>query len=1026
MKTHLTFKTKSPATRKHLLLGWSFAVLFLFQSMLVFAQQNQVTGNLTDSDNNPIPGVSIAIKGTTKGTVSDLEGNFSIPIDSAKATLVITAIGYIGKEVEVTSNQIVNMVLEADLTELDEIVVIGYGSQKTSLVTGAISSLDNEDIEKTSSSRIEDVMQGKTPGVSITQESGSPGAGIKVRIRGTGTNGNANPLYIVDGIRMGNVNDISPADIESVEILKDAASTAIYGAEGGNGIVIITTKKGSKQEGKVNYSFSYGLQSVGKLPELLNADQYNQFQLERGFTPSQSTYNTNWIEEVFETAPMSTHNLSFSGGGEKTTYFSSFTYFNQDGIIGGDKANFKRFTSRLNVDHEVKSWLKVGTNLTYARNQRTSLNEDDEFGGIISSALLIDPYTPTHYSPADVTQGMQDLIDAGEPVRRDDDGRYFAISENVQGEMVNPFLQMDLETGLNVTDRVIGVASIEIMPLKGLTITSRPGIDFSQTNYHDWTPLYYYSQERKNTSLTVNDNIGKYYQWQWENFISYQQMFGSHNISAVLGMSAQESKDKFLNTNSGEMVREGDQYAEHDYTSDLDGLVSGNEFPNRLVSYFGRVSYDYKGKYMLQASLRNDKTSTTNVPLDGISGIFPSVSAGWTLSEEEFFPEGVVNGLKLRGSWGQNGSISSITSRARQNGQYLYTSTITSSGLRYPTSNGFIVPAEPGVLPNPDLTWETSEQTNFGLDLNLWLNRVNISADYFVKQTKDLLMFGQPPSTAGTNPAMLNAGDVENRGFEFNLGFRNNDKALKYHVNFNFTTLKNEVTKLNVPAARINGTDIGTGSWVGATAFEVGQPVWYFRGYETNGIDPATGDPIFVENGGDPNTITDEDRVYLGDPHPDFMFGATLSLEYKGFDLNIFLQGQTGHQVVYGWMRTDRLSSNMHTDFYEGRWTPTNTNATMPAADADPLMYSSDLMVKDGDYVRVKQIQLGYNLSPSLLENVKLSNMRIFISLDDYFTFTKYEGMDPEAGSPDDDSQGIDRGVYPTPRRVMFGLSVSF
>lgn len=1025
MKTHSIVKKATAFFWKRNFRGWLVIALLFTSSLLTFAQESEVSGTITDAEGTGIPGVNIVVKGTSQGTVSDLDGAYSLNVPEGTTVIQISAVGFITEEFTVTGSQVVDIQLDEDVTQLSEIVVIGYGTQKSSLVTGAISSIDSKDIENTSAARVEDAMQGKTAGVFILPESGSPGAGMNVRIRGTGTNGNSNPLYIVDGIRMGDVNDISPKDIASVEVLKDAASSAIYGAEGGNGVVIITTKSGGNREGKVDYSFSYGQQSVGNLPSLLNSSQYNQFQSERGYTANTSAYDTDWLGEIFETAPMTTHNLSFSGGSEKTSYFSSFSYFNQDGIIGGDKANFNRLTARINVDHKVKSWLKVGANISYSRSIRSSLNEDDEFGGLSSAALKIDPYTPTHYSGSNLTTGMADLIAAGEPVRMDSDGRYFAISENVTGEMVNPFLQMDLATGTNTTDRVIAVFPIDITILEGLTITSRPGIDFSKTNYHDWTPLYYYSNERNNSSLSVNDNMSNYYQWQWENFISYNKLFGNHNVSAVLGMSAQESSDRYLNTNTGEMVREGDQYAEHDFTSNTTGIVSGNEYPNRLVSYFGRVGYDYMGKYMIQATLRNDMTSTTNVPKEGISGIFPSVSAGWTISEEDFFTKGFVNGVKLRGSWGQNGSIRSITSRARDDGQYLYTSTITSEGLRYPTTNGFVVPAEPGVLPNPDLTWETSEQTNLGVDFKFWDSRLTFTADYFEKQTKDLLMRGQAPSTSGTNNPMINAGDVKNSGLEFSLGLRNNDNDFKYGFNVNFATLKNEVTKLNVPTARLNGASIGTGSWVGATAFEVGQPIWYFRGYETSGIDPATGDPIFVDKTDD-GEITDDDRTYLGDPHPDVMYGASIYLEYKGFDFNLFLQGQAGNQIVYGWMRTDRLTSNMHTDFYEGRWTPSNTNATMPAAGADSRMYASDLMVKDGAYTRIKQIQLGYTLPNSLLESMYLSNLRLYISFDDYFTFTKYGGMDPEAGSTNSNSQGIDRGVYPTPRKLMFGLSVSF
>lgn len=1005
------------------------ALLTLVAFMLLsFAVSSQtVTGVVTGADDNqPIPGVNIKVKGTDRGTITDLDGKFSVDVSSGDAVLIFSYVGYSTQEIIVGTQTTIDVLLAVG-EDLEEVVVVGYGVKKKSLVTGAISSIDAEDLENSSASRVETALQGKTPGVFILPQSGSPGAGMNVRIRGTGTNGNGNPLYIVDGIRMTNINDISPSDIKSVEVLKDAASSAIYGAEGGNGVVIISTKKGSNRDGQINYNFSYGIQSVGKLPQLMNASQYAEFQNEAGRNVVTSSYDTDWLDAIFENAPITSHNLSFTGGNEKASYFNSISYFDQDGIIGGDKAKFKRFTVRSNVDYKIKKWLKIGTSINYARSSRSTLNEDSEFGGIISSALLIDPFTPTHYDANNLTSNMQALIDDGQPVRMDSDGRYFAISDNIQGEMINPLLQIDIAKGKNITDRVLGALSIEINPFEGLTITSRPGIDYNKSNFHSWTPMYYFSNERNNSSLSTIDNNNVFYQWQWENFATYQKSFGEGNLNVVLGMSAQESKSKFLNTNTSGMVREGDQYAEHNYTSSTEGIIFGNEFPNRLVSYFGRVSYDYKNKYMVQATLRNDLTSTTNVPKDGISGIFPSFSAGWTLSEEDFFPQGFVDVVKLRGSWGQNGSIQSITSLAQTRGQYLYTSTITTSGLRYPIDNSgsFVTAAEPGVLPNADLTWETSEQTNIGLDIKLWNSRISFSADYFIKKTKDLLMLGQPPAIAGTNPPMINAGDVENKGLELSIGLRNNEGDLKYGVNFNFATMKNEVTKLNVPTARLNGTGIGTGSWNGATAFEVGEPIWYFRGYETNGIDPNTGDPIFVDQNDD-GVITDDDRVNLGDPHPDIMYGATLSLEYKGVDLSVNLQGQAGNQIVYGWMRTDRLSSNRHINFYENRWTPSNTNASMPAANADSRMYASDIMVADGDFLRVKQIQLGYNLPKNLLQAISISNARVYISLDDYFTFTKYEGMDVEAGSPNANSQGIDRGVYPTPRKVMFGLSVSF
>jgi TonB-linked SusC/RagA family outer membrane protein len=826
---------------------------------------------------------------------------------------------------------------------------------------------------------------------------------------------------------MGNIDDISPDDISSVEVLKDAASSAIYGAEGGNGVIIITTKAGvAGKEGTVTYNFKYGVQSPGDLPRLLNGKEYGQYQNEAGYldqTVPTDQVGTDWLDEMFSNAPIQNHNLAFSGGSEKTNYYASISYFDQEGILGGNQASFDRLTARLNIDHNIKPWLKVSTKVTYARTKRSALQEDDEFGGLISTGLLIDPLTPVSYAKGKEPQHVLDLIDThGDNVLRNSSGRVYGISPYIQGEMVNPFIQMDITNGKTVTDKFIGSFALELKLMDGLVFTSRPGLDYSYENFHNWTPAYYYSVERNNTILAVNDNWGRYYQWQWENFATYNKSFENSNLNVVLGMSSQESKWRYLDSSSAQMPSAGDDFAEHDFTGRDADNVKGNENPDRLVSYFGRASYDYKNRYMVQATIRRDLTSTVNVPKEGIAGTFPSFSAGWNISEEEFFPKGIINWTKLRASWGQNGSIQAIKSI----GQFRYTSTIVTEGLRYPTSDGtFITVSEPGVLPNPDLTWETSEQLNIGLDVKAWNSKLSFTFDYYEKKTKDLLLAGQFPSTAGNNFPIINAGDVKNSGIEIGLGYQNRDNAFKYGANFNLTTLKNEVTALNSPTPRINGASIGTGSWVGTTAFEVGQPIWYFRGYKTDGIDPETGNPIFVDTDGKEG-ITDDDRTFLGDPHTDIMYGGNLFAEYKGFDLNVLFQGQAGNQIVYGFMRTDRLTSNRMYEFYDDRWTAENTNASMPKANPDVNTWASDLMVKDGDFLRIKQIQLGYTIPKSALEYVKLSNARVFVSLDDYFTFTKYKGMDPLAGSANDNSLGIDRGVYPTPRKFMFGLSVSF
>ncbi len=1029
------FKTQLPSSTcvKQTNLRWLFksviVLLAMFNFTMAMAQTKTITGTVTDGSGASLPGVTIAIKGTVQGTITDANGNYNLNA-SNDDVLIFSFIGFFSKEVPVANQSTINVSLVEETIDMDEVVVVGYGVQQKSLVTGAISSIDAKDMENMSVGRVEEAMQGKTAGVFILPESGSPGAGMKVRIRGAGSNSDANPLFIVDGVRMSDINSISPDDIASVEVLKDAASSAIYGAEGGNGVIIISTKSGDAKAGVITYNLKYGIQSPGDMPKLMNGKEYGIFQNEAGYLSAENLpvptdqIGTDWLGEMFSDAPIMNHNLSFAGGSEKTNYFSSISYFAQEGITGGDKSKFERLSARLNVDHKVKSWLKVSTRMTYARTKRSSLTEDDEFGGLIGTGLLIDPLTPVSYKKGEEPQHVKDIMAGanGANVLRNANGNVFGISKYIQGEMVNPFIQMEIANGQTVMDKIIGSIALELTPFEGLTLTSRPGIDFSYENTHNWSPRYYYSVEGNNNKLAVNDDWGKYYQWQWENFATYDHKFNSGNLNLVLGMSAQESKWRYLNSSSAQMPGSGDKFAEHDFTGRDEDNVTGNVEPDRLVSYFGRASYDYKNRYMVQATLRRDLTSTVNVPKEGIAGTFPSFSVGWNISEEDFFPETFINWVKIRGSWGQNGSIQAIKSI----GQFKYTSTIVTEGLRYPRpGGGFITVAEPGVLPNLDLTWETSEQTNFGVDVRGWNNQFSLTVDYFVKNTKDLLLGGQFPSTSGNEFPIVNGGDVKNSGVELGLGYENRKGDFKYGGNVNITTLKNEVTALNTSAARIDGASIGTGSWVGATAFEVGEPIWYFRGFKTNGIDKTTGDPIFVDTDGK-DGITDDDRVNLGDPHPDIMYGASLFGEYKGFDLNVLIQGQAGNQIVYGWMRTDRLTSNRLHSFYEDRWTSDNTTASMPKASADVKTYASDLMVQDGDFMRIKQIQLGYSIPKSALQYVYLSNVRVFVSLDDYFTFTKYKGMDPVAGSSNDNSLGIDRGVYPTPRKLMFGLSVSF
>jgi TonB-dependent starch-binding outer membrane protein SusC len=998
-------------------------------------QQYTIKGKVIDSETGePLPGVNIIVKGQNIGTITDVEGNFSLQSNQEETTLSISFIGYATQEVAASHTSVVQVQLAPDVMGLEEVVVIGYGIEKKSLVTGAISSVKSEEIANTSISMAEQALQGRTAGVMVLPSSGSPGAEMKVRIRGAGSNGNSQPLFIVDGVKTRNINVISPNDIESMEVLKDAASSAIYGAEGANGVVIITTKTGTKGKSLISYSFQYGNQTAGNLPEMMNAQQYIDF-MDDGIVSNvqASGYDTDWLDEIFNPAPMQKHHLSFSGGSEATSFYTTFSYYNQDGILGGEKANYERISGRLNVDHQVNKMVKVGSKISYTNTNRAALPEDHEFNGLLAGALGIDPLTPTHYNDtASMPISIRQLVRDGQPVRQTEDGRYYGISQYVQGELVNPLLREDISRGNTVTDNILGNFFMDFSPIKGLVFTSRIGIDYTHQNKHTWNPTYYYSSERNNGTTSVQDDGYTQNSWQWENFVSYTLNMSQSNLSIVGGMSAESLTHRILMAQSDNMFVEDDLFDELVYTAEPLGKarVEGNLFEEKIASYFGRVSYNIRSKYMLQASLRYDGASTSLLPTGNNWGAFPSFSAGWVMSEEEFFPRDVIPFFKIRGSWGQNGSLANLRSAWQEYtdyspfqglSQYAYMDAIINEGLNYPLpGGGYISASEPGLLPNPNLTWETSQQTDIGVDMRLLDGKVSFTADYFIKQTKDLLGLVPSPATAGNLPPFVNVGDVENRGFEFDLGFRNMEGMLKYQINLNASTLKNEVTSLDVDAARLDGMRVGT-SWTGATTFEEGEPIWYFRGFKTDGYN-ADGSPNFVDvsgpNGEPDGQITEDDRTNIGSPHPNLIYGGNLNLEMMGVDLNVFVQGMSGNEIIMGWVRSDRSEVNKPTVFYN--------NTAIRQVSPDEKTYRSDILVFDGSYIRIKQVQLGYTLPQNWVNRARINSIRLYVSLEDYFTFTKYEGMDPEAGSTEDSSIGIDKGTYPIPRKALFGLNVSF
>jgi TonB-linked SusC/RagA family outer membrane protein len=990
-------------------------------------QQQTITGIVTDAiTGDPMPGVNIVVKGTTNGTTTNIDGSFSLSVPDKNATLIVSFIGYVSQEVPLEGRAKINVKLNVETKDLDEVIVVGYGVQKKSVVTGAISSVNTADLSNSSVVRAEQALQGKTSGVQVIQNSGAPGASLNVRIRGYGSNRSSEPIYIVDGTRVFDISTIDPNDIQNIEILKDAASAAIYGAEGANGVVLITTKIGAQgRTGHLTYEFQHSIQTMAHKTEVLNpGEYYNYFTEAGGLSPDiDRTITTDWQDAIFTTSPSDKHYLSFTDGNDRGSFLLSLSYLNQDGIVKGDQDKYQRYTVMLNSDYKVKKWLKIGHNLQINRTNLKSVSENSEYGSVISGALMMDPFTPVTYTGA-IPSDVQALLDIGKKLLRDDKGNIYGISSNINGEVGNPFVNRDRTKPLTQNTNMFGNVFADFTPLPGLTFTTRLGLTLGFSDYHLYSPVYYYNASQNNNSSTVTETIRNMSFWQWDNYLTYARSVGKHNGTLLLGFTPNELRVKNMSGTAGPLLVDSDNFDDLSYTvANPTDNISGTRTLTRKLSYFGRFNYDYAGKYIFQFSLRKDGAGMDILSKTKRWGTFPAVSAGWVISSESFFPKSFITFLKIRGSWGQNGSLSNL-------GNYPYASLLSSSSngtpTAYPVSETTLSTATfPTTLSNLNLGWETSEQTDVGLDLRALKGKLTFSVDYYNKMTKGLITTGTPPLIAGNAATSINAGDVQNRGFEFELGYHSNVGELNYSINANLATLHNEVTYMNPNNPRLSGAVVNLFT---ATMFEKGYPIWYFFGYKTYGVNPANGNMIYYNAAGDTTSlVTSSDGQYLGSGIPKLTFGTTITLNYKGFDFRSFIQGQSGNKVMIGMIRTDRLNYNILEVFYKDRWTPTNTNGTMPKADnSEANKWHSDMMLFDGSFVKIKQIQLGYNIPDKILKKIRASAARVYVSLENAFTFTKYPGMDPEVGSSTVNSIGIDRGMYPICRTTLLGATITF
>lgn len=1009
------------------------ALMMMTAQPQLMAQGNyKAQGTIVDGSNEPMIGVTVMEKGTNHGTVTDLDGRFILDVKPG-ATLVFSYVGFNSEQQKASATM--SIVMREDSKVLDDVVVVGYGIQKKSSVTGAISQVKAEDMENRTITDPKQALQGKTAGVQIVSPSAAPGSTPTVRIRGFSSNVSSEPLYVVDGVRLSDISGIDPNDIASMEILKDAASAAIYGAEAGNGVVLITTKKGSAGKGRISYALQFTNQTIGHTPKMLNADEYMRYMVEGStFTEEYLRANwdgktsTDWMDVAFEDSRMTKHNLAFTGGNDRGNYYLSLTYLDNNGIVKGNADSYKRMTATINSEYKIKDWLKVGTTNQIEKYNVRQVSSNNEYGSLLSAVMMLDPLTADTYAPDALPTHMKVAQAAGKHLMTDAAGRYYGVSPFYAGEQTHPMIMRDNGITRNSGFNINGSIYADFTPIKHLTLTSRFGYRLGGTR-SSTTNLPFYGngvQSRDYVSQNGRSSTSIYY--QWENFANYMRSFGNHNVNAMLGMSYQESTYDYvqagLDANGGDALLKNDPlfYYLHYGSPSATKSVDGEKTRTAKLSYFGRLSYDYAGRYYAQFSLRADAADLALLPKNTRWGYFPAVSLGWTLSEEKFFEplRDVVNRLKLRASWGQNGSLSALSG-------YSYSTDMAQSGL-YPFTSGinYVRGVSPSTMGNDDLKWETSEQTNIGIDAFAFDSRLTFSVDYFNKKTKDLLIWNTTPSLEiGGATSPINAGDVSNKGFEFEIGWRDHIKDFQYGVRANLATISNKVTYIDPSITRLAGSTFHTYT---VTYFEQGYPVYYFRGYESTGIDPATGNPTFadLDHSGD---VSDGDLTYIGDAIPDFTYGLTLTAAYKGFDLTVFGTGSQGNDIFNCINRPDQNASNKQKElFYNDRWSASNPSGTQPRAGATNMdKYAcSSAMVFDGSYFKIKQIQLGYTLPKKLLSSLAVSSARLYVSLDDFFTFTSYKGFDPEASANATSGMGIDKGAYPMSKKFVVGFNIEF
>ncbi len=1008
-------------------------------------QAQIVRGTVFSDEGSPLTGATIRILGETTGVFSDENGAYQISA-SPEAILEFSFIGFESKSVQVGDQTEIDIVLITSQSYLDEVVVVGYGTSKKSDLTGAVSSISAEELTQIATPDVLQALQGRAAGVNVTSQSGAPGAGVRIRIRGVGSINNSDPLYVVDGFQTSDISFLNPNDIESIEVLKDASATAIYGSRGANGVVLITTKRGHPGKTTIEFNGYVANQEVWRTLDLLDATEFAQLRLEAyandGISPGDPETSiernvleyvaagdyagTDWQDEVLRTGFMQFASMNIAGGGERNRFSISGTYYDEEGTI--KNTGMRKIFVRSTTDNQITDWLNLNSSVAYVNVNQTFYNQD-YFNGMLPTAIRANPIRPAF----DQETGNWGTL--GIPQEGSNAARIVDENKNNRG----------------ATNKVVGNFGLAADITKSLTFRSIGALDFTAVRNKSFIPAFFITNEEQRDQSRLSEVRQEGFRYQVSNFLTYDQSFGNNNLAVMLGQEIQGRSFSNVQVQGFDLPDDPNQYF-LSAARDPEFIVNSSQQTERLASFFSRINYTYGDRYLLTVNMRYDGSSRFTP--ENRWGFFPSVSAGWNLGREEFLQSvDAIGDLKLRAGWGQVGNQNAAIN-------YGYVTTVVGNQLYVFNGQevqGFI----PTTLSNPDLIWETSTMTNVGIDATFFDDKFLLTADYFIRQTSDMIGADVIPAFAGAFPARVNVGSMENRGLEMGLTYRNYEREFKYDLTFNFTAIQNEVTRLGKDEEDF--IDGGSAARAGNTTRTIiGQPIASFFGLQTDGIfndqaeieahnfdggliqpnaspgDVKFVDQLTVDTDGDgvpdapDGVINDEDRVFLGDGFADFTFGFNGTASYKGFDLNLFLQGSYGNEVVFGLYQPFHAAlgyNNTTVDYFNNRWTPENPDATQPRAtiqDPNDNDRFSDLYIQDGSYLRVKNVQLGYTLPNRILGD---SKVRFYVAGDNLLTFTNYEGLDPEIGElfgGNPFSFGVDVANYPQPRRLRFGVDLRF